>query len=197
MMADHPYSYYTARKLDPIIWFTFVRCIKVVFNILDFFVDHLFGISFLGGSRQERDNASVFYEKSAHVLKVVTRGTLSLAAQHDKTNFLYLHDSYIHPRYVLENENVILRNVTRDSAIFLVSDKNISAYDNKIGPFSFANTFVTAKLMVILPLKHFHRLAEDMGDPIKNHNLKVTIIHMTTRCGSTLLSRYFMLIIFP
>ena len=41
--------------------------------------------------------------------------------------------------------------------------------------------------MVIIPLNHFHRLAAEVGDP----KTKVACIHMTARCGSTLLSQVF------
>ena len=186
-MMAHSYAYYTKRKFDPIIWLTFLQCIKFVFRVLDFLVDRIFGVSYIHGSRKERSDAQDSYEKSAHILKIVTRGTLCIAAHHDETNFLYLHHSYTHPKYILENKHVVLRTITKDSAIFFVSDKHVSAYDSTVGPFSFANLFVTAKYMVVLPLESFNRLADEAGDAIKMHGLKISIIHMTARCGSTLL----------
>ena len=186
-MTSHPYSYYTKRRCDPIFWCTFLGLMKLVLFVLDFLTDRVLGVSFLQGSKKDRAEATRSYEKSAHILKVVTRGTINLAAYHDESNFLYFHHSYTHPKYILENKNVILKTLTKKSAYFFVSDENVSAYDPKIGPFSFANAFVSAKYLVILPLEHLPRLAEEAGNPIKKQNVKISIIHMTTRCGSTLL----------
>ena len=183
----HPYSYYTKRTLDPVIWVSFLQCVKLILYILDFLFDRVLGSSFLHGPKNERVEAENCYEKSAHLLKIVTRGTTNLASHHDESNFIYLHHSFTHPKYILENKNVILKTITKDRAIFFVSDKNIDAYDANIGPFSFANIFVTAKYLVILPLDSFKRLADEAGDPITKHGTKITIIHMTARCGSTLL----------
>jgi hypothetical protein len=183
----HPYAYYMKRKWDPIFWVMFLKCIKLVIYIFDLLTDRIFGISFLHGSQSERNEAATCYEKSAHILKIVTRGTINLAHHHDERNFIYFHHSFTHPKYILENKNVVLKNVTKDAVIFFVSDKNVDPYDAKIGPFSFGNIFVTARYMVVLPLESFHRLAEEAGDPVKKNNTKITIIHMTARCGSTLL----------
>ena len=186
----HPYSYYTKRTLDPIIWLTFIRCINLILTIFDFILDRIFGSSFLHGSKRERIEAANTYEKSAHIVRIITKGTINLSAYHDETNFISIHDSFTHPNFVLENKNVILKTITKDKAIFFVSDKNVNAYDAKYGPFSFGNIFVTAKYLVILPIHSFHRLAEEAGDPIKRNRTKITIIHMTARCGSTLLSTF-------
>ena len=46
---------------------------------------------------------------------------------------------------------------------------------------------LSTKQLVLMPLKHFHRLAAEVGNP----KCKVICIHMTARCGSTLLSQVF------
>ena len=79
---------------------------KLGLFVLDFLTDRVLGISFLQGSKKDRAEAARSYEKSAHILKVVTRGTINLAAYHDESNFLYFHHSYIHPKYILENKHV-------------------------------------------------------------------------------------------
>ena len=188
-MAHH-YAYYMKRRFDPIFWVMFLKTIKLIIGFFDFLSDRLFGISFLRGSQSERNKAATCYEKSAHILKIVTRGTISLAHHHDESNFIYHHHSFTHPKYILENKNVVLKNVTKDAAIFFVCDKNVDPYDAKIGPFSFGNIFVTARYMVVLPLESFNRLADEAGDPIKKNNARITIIHMTARCGSTLLGNF-------
>ena len=107
---------------------------------------------------------------------------------HDEANFLYLHDSYLHPSVILKQDNIVLKGVNAKYAIFCVSDENICALDTSIGPFAWANMFVAANKLVFLPIKHFHRLAEESGDPFRN-NVKISMIHMTARCGSTLLGK--------
>ena len=184
------YFYYQKRKLDPFFWLLLITFFKLILCVIDFFLDRIFGISVLYGNRHEREKLSRSYEKSAHILRIVSRGTINLFHPHDESNFLYIHDSYAHPNYILENENVVLKTVTQKSAIFVVSDKNVSAYDSEVGPFLCANTFIVAKYLVILPLTSFVKLSQEAGDPIKKHNLKITFIHMTTRCGSTLLGRF-------
>ena len=187
MVSVRDYSYYNARKLDPIVWLTFIWCLKIFLQVVDLFLSLLFGKSLLKGSSKEQKDASTTYEKSAHIVKVLSRGTINLASNHDEANFLYMHDSYVHPNYILEHKNVILKTVKKDRAIFCVSDEDVSAYSSTLGPFLLANLFTSATKLIILPIKHFHRLAEERGDPFTTDNLKVTIIHMTTRCGSTLL----------
>ena len=183
----HPYSYYSKRALDPIIWVTFMRSINLILLFCDFLFDSIFGLSFLHGSKKERTEATNCYEKSAHVLKIVARGTINLACHHDESNFIYIHDSFTHPKYILENKNVYLKTITKEKVIFFVSDRDVNAYDAKNGPFSFGNIFINAKYLIVLPIDSFNRLAEEAGDPIAKHGAKITIIHMTARCGSTLL----------
>ena len=81
-----------------------------------------------------------------------------------------------------------MKGVNENNAIFCVSDKDICTLDTTIGPFAYINTFIAAKKLVILPLQHFHRLAEEAGNPFKN-GLSIVMIHMTARCGSTLLGK--------
>ena len=62
-------------------------------------------------------------------------------------NFVWRHEKYVHPRYILERDNVSLMGVTPTHAFFCVSDpggcqlieyllqaKNISPKNSKIAP---------------------------------------------------------------
>ena len=128
------------------------------------------------------------YASSAHEVKVLGRGTISLVENDDESNYLYLHESYHHPSYVLKNDNVVLKGINEKNAIFCVSEKEVCTLDTTIGPFAYINTFIAAKKLIILPIQHFHRLAEETGNPFKNGST-VVMIHMTARCGSTLLGK--------
>ena len=94
----------------------------------------------------------------------------------------------MHPSYILRRDNVVLKGVNTKHAIFCVSDDNVCTLDTSIGPYAFVNTFIAAEKLIFLPLKHFHRLASENGNPF-NNNIRITMIHMTARCGSTLLGR--------
>ena len=181
------YGYYTLRKWDPIFWFALVKLLKFIAFLVDIVLINLVGTSILNGSNEERKRSKE-YEHSAHVVNVISRGTIALVANHDESNFFYVHDQYVHPNFILEHDNIVLKGSNTKHAIFCVSRKGICTLDSSIGPFAWVNTFIAAEKLIFLPLNHFHHLAEESGNPLMN-NLKVTIIHMTARCGSTLLGR--------
>lgn len=77
--------------------------------------------------------------------------------------------------------------LTPTRAYFCISDPNVDVTNSKVYPFIFLAHKLVAKKMIIMPLKHFHRVAAELGDPCT----KVACIHMTTRCGSTLMCQAF------
>jgi len=180
------YSYYQIRRLDPIFWFLFILIIKGILYVIDTILWLCFGYSFLQGNKEEQERAKL-YEQSAHIIRIYGRGTINLFGNHNETNFLYLHDKYVHPSYILEHDNVILMGVDEKRAYFCVSNEGVDPYHSSTGPFLWANTFIAAEKLLVLDIDHFHRLAEHRGNPFVTDNLKITLIHMTARCGSTLL----------
>lgn len=187
MVSVEDYSYYSLRKWDPIFWFGFLKILKAIAFLVDTLFTMFLGTSILHGTKEERKRSKE-YKNSAHVVKVLGRGTISLIENHEEANFLYLHDSYHHPTLILKQDNIVLKGVNTKYAIFCVSEKDVCTLDTTIGPFAYVNTFIAARKLIFLPIQHFHRLAKESGDPFKN-NLKIAMIHMTARCGSTLLGR--------
>lgn len=187
MLSVKDYSYYSLRKWDPIFWFGFLRMLKLLIWMIDRLFVLIQGTSILQGTEKERQ-LSKNYENSAHVVKVLGRGTICLIENHNEDNFLYLHESYQHPSYILKHDNIVLKGINGTNAIFVETDKDVCSLDTSIGPFAYVNTFLAAKKLIFLPLQHFHRLAEDAGNPFKK-NVDVVMIHMTARCGSTLLGK--------
>ena len=187
MLFVSEYWYYSLRNYDQIFWFGFLRIVKFVLWILDRISFVVHGTSILNGTQHEREQ-SKSYENSAHVVKVLGRGTICLSENHNEDNFLYLHESYQHPSYILKHDNIVLKGVNHDHAIFVVTAKDVCALDTSIGPFAYINTFIAAEKLIFLSLEHFHRLAEEAGSPFKN-GLDVIMIHNTGRCGSTLLGK--------
>ena len=102
-------------------------------------------------------------------------------------NFCWWHEKYINPNYVLEYDNITLMGLTPTRAYFCVSDPNVDVTNSKLYPFIFLAHKLVTKKLIIMPLKHFHHLATDLGDP----HVSVFCIHMTTRCGSTLMCQTF------
>ena len=182
------YSYYKKRRFDPIIWFLFILCIKGIVFIFDKLLYFCTNRSVLKGSKKEQE-MSKEYEHSAHIMTIYSRATISLFGNHDETNFLCLHDQYVHPNYILENDHVMLMGVDDKRAYFCISDEKVDPYHSSVGPFLWANTFIAIKKILILDINHFHRLAKVRGDPFEKGQLDITIIHMTSRCGSTLLGQ--------
>jgi hypothetical protein len=43
------------------------------------------------------------------------------------------HIQYVHPRYILENDNVIIQGVTATHAFLCVTDTAVDVYDTKGG----------------------------------------------------------------
>ena len=64
----------------------------------------------------------------------------------------------------------------------------VQASSSKVSPFLWDGAFTSAKFLLLLPLEHLSSLAEEAGDPTTEERT-VTIIHMTIRCGSTILGQ--------
>ena len=187
MPSVEDYAYFSLRKWDPIFWFGFLKMVKLFVYVVDRVLVVMLGKSILQGTNEDR-KLSKNYERSAHLVKVLGRGTISLIENHDEANFLYLHESYQHPSFILKHDNVVLNGVNKEHAIFCVSDEDVCNLDTTIGPFAYVNMFIAARKLIFLPIQHFHRLAEEAGDPFKN-DLGIIMIQMTARCGSTLLGK--------
>ena len=56
---------------------------------------------------------------------------------HGLDNFLYVHESYLSPRWLLDRPNVTLFTAESDCAVFCVSDPDVDVYDTERFPFVF------------------------------------------------------------
>ena len=81
----------------------------------------------LKGSKKEQE-MSKEYEHSAHIMNIYSRATISFFGNHDETNFICLHDQYVHPNYILENDHVMLMGVDDKRAYFCISDEKVDPY---------------------------------------------------------------------
>ena len=119
------------------------------------------------------------YENSAHLMRVLCKAKPSPWTYRNARleNFLYFHESHVHPNYILHNSNVSLLAVEATYALFCVTEPGTDICDTQRFPFQFLAQFSEAVRLVILPVGSFHRLAHELGDP----SVPVTMVHMTTR----------------
>ncbi len=158
---------------------------KVLQHVLDFFLDLITGYTTLGGTREERTKHWLHHEYSAQIVNIVWRAQYIDICLTSGKNFLWTHEKYVNPKYILENKNVTLYMMDHKNAYFCVSDPDVDVYDMKKYPFCFMIQKDAAKQFVILPLASFNRLGDELGDP----KVPVTLVNMTARCGSTLISQ--------
>ena len=71
------------------------------------------------------------------------------------------HEKYVHPKYILEHDNVTLQGITQTHAFFCVSEPNVNVYDTSKGPFLWIKQYLAAKKLVVIPHSTLHR------DPIQ------------------------------
>jgi hypothetical protein len=78
-------------KLDPAILYAVMRTFKVSLAALDWTLDAATGFSLISGSTAERSSATKVYERSAQVVDILGRGTLSIIYNFGLKNFVYKH----------------------------------------------------------------------------------------------------------
>ncbi len=138
--------------------------LKVLVLLLDLATDALLGRTLTGGYSGERAEAAN-YESSAHLVSVAWRAKLASFFPTQLGDFLLLHRAYVHPRTILERKNITLFFVTKEEAVFCVSEETDDVYDMDLHPFAAVAQYERARELVVVPKWAFHRLAEEVGDP--------------------------------
>ena len=59
---------------------------------------------------------------------------------HKLHNFCCKHEEYVHPRYVLEHDNITLFGVTDTHAFFCVSKPDFNVYETRVSELSVFHT---------------------------------------------------------
>ncbi len=174
------------KKMDSAFGYWFLQIILFLLRIVDTVIDLLLGFTFCGGTKKERQEARRCYEKSAQLVIIRHHARYhQLMDLYDLSYYLYRHENYISPEYVLDKPNVALYFVNKTHAVFAVGEPDVDFYDTKKVPFCGLAFEKLSKKLFIIPMSSFHRLAEELGDP----NVSVSIFGMTARCGSTLISQ--------
>ena len=112
----------------------FTHYIVVVTNavlwVLDMILDLLFSYTIRNGSLYERLK-SESYEYSAQLVDIITWGAPTYTLVQPK-HYVWKHVRYLHPRYVLEHDNITLMGLTPTHAFFCVSDPEVDVRNIKV-----------------------------------------------------------------
>ncbi len=157
---------------------------RPVLQVLDCVWELTTGVSVFHGKRKDRLKAEEDYGCSGQLVKIVARAKHSPWRITWLSDFLCVHQEYVHPEYALNN-SVSLLSLEEDCAVFCVTDEDTDILDTTRFPFLFVSQYLKARRLLILPMESFHRLAHELGDP----KVPVGVVHMTARSGSTLLAQ--------
>ena len=125
------------------------------------------------------------YNTSAQVLDIVWRWKLDeLIQPPSRVEFIYRHNKFVDPDYVLQ-DHISLYYVTPSEAVFVETNPNVDVAHSSTDSFLRVAQYRHAKRLVVLPMRSFEALAEEVGDP----SAKVILLNNTGRCGSTLVSQ--------
>ena len=158
--------------------------LKGLLMALDAILDCTVGFTFMKGWRKARREARE-QGRSAQLVSIVWKAHPIDLIPHGLINFLYIHEKYIDPQYILDNQNVTLFFMDKDSVAFCVTDPSVDVYDMSKYPFIFFAHYDMVKKLKVLPIENFYKLGEKVGDP----NGEVSLLQFTARCGSTLISQ--------
>ncbi len=172
-------------EIDGVFKFLLLLVLQSLAYLIDIVLDALFGFTIKNGTREDRLKAQSTYEFSAQHVKVIWRAKPLIYSMTRPEDYLYKHVKYVHPDYILQNKNVTLMDISKDYALFSVTDVDVNINNTEQFPFVFVAQFQEANNLIILPIKSFHRLADELGDP----KVPVAVAQMTARSGSTLITQ--------
>jgi len=126
------------------------------------------------------------YNRCAHVLDIVLFNRLDLTHTGSIKDYILSHNRFESPQYIFDNDHVSLVTINEDNAIFGVAkQKDMHLWKFEYCCFMRAAQVLHCNQLILVPLNHFHRMAEELGDP----KAELIFLANTGRCGSTLLSQ--------
>ena len=118
-------------RVDMGIFYWIMCTFKAGLTLIDIFLDQMLGYNLQQGSREERKKSEE-YEYSAQVVNLLGRGLYSPLQPYQLHNFVWQHEKYVHPSYVLDQDNITLMGVTPSHVFFCVSDPHFDVYKTKV-----------------------------------------------------------------
>jgi hypothetical protein len=102
-------------------------------------------------------------------------------------DFIFVHDEYVDPEYVIRNDHVTLCFLDRgrDAAVFAEIGPEKVLWRSETENFLTLAMFRYAKRLIVMPMAELHRLSAQLPDPKK----PLIIMGNTGRSGSTLLTQ--------
>ena len=129
--------------------------------------------------------AASVYNKSAQLVTIKARGHQHPLLLCSLWNYIYKHEKFVSPDIVINDPQATLVIVTPTYAVFCITPPEVNVINVSKHPFTVAAQATLAKQLIIVPTQSFHQLADKVGDP----KVKVGLVLMTARCGSTLLTQ--------
>ena len=168
--------------IDPGYIFWMFKVVRALFNIVEWILDKATGHSITHGPLEERQSRG----DKAHVVRIIGRSAYHSFTWHNLTNFLYLHDSYVDPVSILEQEHITLHGMDEKHVWFCVTDPHENVYDMSVLHFVYALQFMKARKLIIMSHSQVCQVAEVAKDKKYCHDWEL-IVTNSARCGSTLL----------
>lgn len=132
--------------------------------------------------RESRDPRN--YERSAHVVNVVLFHTFCEMTSMNVSDFIYVHNRFDSPQFIVDNDHVFLMNIENDRAIFVeAKEKDMRLWKSEVNSFMRFAQMAHHKRLIFVPLSAFHRVSDVIGDP----KGELILLLNTARCGSTLI----------
>ena len=101
-------------------------------------------------------------------------------------NYILSHNRFENPQYIFDNDHVSLITINEENAIFGVAkQKGMHLWKFEYCSFMRIAQVLYCNQLILVPLNHFHRMAEELGDP----KGQLIFLFNTGRCGSTLLTQ--------
>ena len=129
------------------------------------------------------------FSRCAQVLRIVAWSKFCFVQPVDMSDFIYVHQDFLHPQYVLQNDNVFLFFIdhTNEYAVFAEGEEGQLLWKSDFSPFVMHALVKRSKKLIRMPLLAFYKLAEGLSDP----GGKLVVVSNTTRCGSTVIAQMF------
>jgi len=138
-----------------------------------------------GTAKKQREaQLSHNYRRSAHVLDVVLAQTFCTTQKITLRDFLYTHNRFEDPQYIIDNDNITLMIINENYAVFCEpGEKEMHLWRASYGSLFRPTQMKFCRRLLVVPLSTFYHLADEIGDP----DGEIIFLFNTGRCGSTLL----------
>jgi len=126
------------------------------------------------------------YSRCAHVLDIVLFNKFDYLQNCSIKDYTLSHNRFENPQYIFDNDHVSLITINEENAIFGVAKKKgMHLWKFEYYTFMRLGQMFYCNQLILVPLNHFHRMAEELGDP----KGQLIFLFNTARCGSTLLTQ--------